>query len=86
MKLTINLFMLAVIIILGWVFWTPGSGYQPQVEQAGYTQVKMGTWSFFDCPKDEVGYNFTGVKDGKQTEGVICRTHYFWGSYQVRTL
>ncbi len=80
--------VLSIIAIIALVafMWTPGAGYQPQVEQAGYTNVQMGTYSFFHCPKEEVGYDFVATKDGKQVEGVICRSHFFWGSYQVRTL
>lgn len=76
-----------VAVIAFFVFmWFPGAGYQPQVEAAGYTDVDMGTYTFFHCPKDETGYNFDATKDGKRVEGVVCRSHMFWGSYQVRTL
>lgn len=81
-----TIFGLILIVVLVAFMWTPGSGYQPAVEQAGYTNVEMGTYSFFYCPKEEVGYDFTATLNGKRVEGVVCRSHYFWGTYQVRTL
>ena len=75
--------LIAVIIAFQ---WNPGSGYQPAVETAGYTNVDMGRIDIFHCPEKEIGYSFTATKDGKEVEGVICRSNMFWGSYQVRTL
>lgn len=74
-----------IVAIIGFQ-WTPGAGYQPAVEQAGYTNVEMGTYTFFYCPKGEIGYDFDAVMNGINVKGVVCRSNPFWGSYQVRTL
>lgn len=86
MKLIVNLVILGVMVLAVWATWTPSAGYQPAVEAAGYKDVEMGTYSFFYCPKGEIGYDFKATINDRRIDGVVCRSHMFWGSYQVRTL
>lgn len=86
MKILTSTVIVVAFVALVAFMWTPGAGYQPAVEKAGYTNIEMGTYTFFHCPKGEVGYDFSAAINGERVEGVVCRSNPYWGSYQVRTL
>lgn len=52
------------------------------LQQSGYSQIKIGGYSFFGCSEDDTYHtSFTAVgPTGHQVSGVVCSGLFFKGS------
>lgn len=85
MKSSTIIYVVFFAIAIAWIsyLWTPDDRPKAFIESQGFTEVEVGTLSFFGCRK-EVGYSFRAKKDGKEVSGAVCNSFIIFGTNVIR--
>lgn len=85
MKSVPYILMFAFVAIVTACIWTPGEDEYRVLDDQGLSGATIDTLTFFGCPKDQFGYEFTAINQkGKRVEGIMCKNGIFLGSWNVR--
>lgn len=85
MKFEFKAAAIVIAVVIAWVsyIYNPGPAPKIFIESQGYTEVEVGTLTYFGCNR-ETGYSFKAKKDNVNVSGAVCNSFMIFGTNVIR--